>query len=437
MNVVFVVLDTVRKDKLSIYNEEVEFTENLDSFGEDAVVFEDAVSQAPWTLPSHASMFTGMYPWEHEATQKNLYLETEKDTLAEVLKAKGYSTACYTTNTWISSYTGMTKGFEDEANFLNYLPDRLGSNRLKDVWKRLNKRRLRVLMNKVMDLGEFLYRGGTNESSSPNIIDKSSKFVEREKDNDFFLFVNFMDAHLPHSPPKEYMDRHSVDRDPEDICQRSDMLNAEIEDSYLETLEALYDADIDYLDDQLEDFFDIFRSNDLMDETLFVIVSDHGENIGGNGKFGHQFSVSENLVSVPLMIKSPFLDDQLIKKQFETRELYNLIPELVEKRELNIEEPVDAFGGYEYPELDLKNIPEEKQKEFGEKLRFIRSAEESKKIIQRGQKFDMIDLDSGEEIEIDEAYREKIERIGEASEGEKIEQKDEKVKKRLEDLGYI
>jgi len=93
-NVLFVVLDTVRKDHLSVYGYEEPTTPRLAEFAEEAAVFENAVAPAPWTLPVHASLFTGLYPSEHGATQETPYLEGAT-TLAESLSAAGYDTACY------------------------------------------------------------------------------------------------------------------------------------------------------------------------------------------------------------------------------------------------------------------------------------------------------------------------------------------------------
>lgn len=437
MNLVFVVLDTVRKDKISVYNDEVEFTETLEEFSQDSKVFRNAVSQAPWTLPSHASMFTGLYPWEHEATQKQLYLDVEEDTLAERFKEKGYSTACFTSNTWISPYTGMTEGFESVGNSLGILPDKLRTGKIQKAWQYLNKGRKRFIMDKLMDIGEFFHWNSENTSNTPGLIEKSRKFVEKQEEDEFFLFVNFMDAHMPHNPPEEYMERHAEGIDPDKVCQRAPHHNSGQVEADFDEAEALYDADMDYLDDQLEQFFNIFEEEGLEEDTVFVVVSDHGENLGENGMYGHQFSVSEKLVSVPLMIKAPGEEPEEIEEQFELRQLYEVLPELVFEENFRPREMEYALGGYEFPKLDLRNIPDEKLEHFSKKLRFIRNSTENKKIVLTGKEKTMYDLETGKEIEIDELYSEKVENIEEASEGRMLEDQDERVKKRLEDLGYI
>jgi choline-sulfatase len=436
MNVVFVVLDTLRKDRVSVYNDDIDFTGSLEEFAEDSIVFSDAVSQAPWTLPSHASMFTGMYPWEHEATQKNLYLDKEKEMLAEKFKDNSYSTGCFTSNTWISPYTGMTEGFDEEKNFFGVLPDRIGSDKIKTLWSKLSDSRFQPIIDKLMAVGEYFHRGET-ESSTPEVIEDSREFVESHGDEDFFLFVNFMDAHIPHHPPENYLERHSVEKDPDDICQKVYLHNSGQKEVDFEAASSIYDADVDYLDDQLDNFFEIFREKSLEEDTIFVVVSDHGENLGENNMYGHQFSVSEKLVSVPLMIKSPVHESREVNDQFELKELYNLIPEMAFNQEFSPTTSNFSKGGYEYPELDLRKIPEKKYDELGKKLRFVRNGDESKKIVQKGESFRMIDLKKMEDIEIEEDYKKKIKTIGEGDEGERISEKDEKIKDSLEELGYI
>ena len=120
-NVLFVVMDTVRKDHLGPYGYDEPTTPGLDDFATEATVFEQAVAPAPWTLPVHASLFTGLYPHQHGADQENPYLEGTT-TLAQTLSAAGYDTACYSSNAWITPYTRLTDGFDDQDNFFEVLP---------------------------------------------------------------------------------------------------------------------------------------------------------------------------------------------------------------------------------------------------------------------------------------------------------------------------
>ncbi|MFB6182796.1 MAG: sulfatase [Candidatus Nanohaloarchaea archaeon] len=437
MNVVFIVLDTVRKDRISVYNEDINFTENLEKFSENATIFENAVSQAPWTLPSHSSMFTGLYPWEHKATQKNLYLETEKTLLAEKFKQENYQTACFTSNTWISPYIGTTDGFDEVNNFFGALPNNLMSGKTRKLWQWLNQGKSKVIMEKIMDLGEKLHWMGSEPSTkTPETIDKAKQFINNTE-GEFFLFLNFMDAHLPYRPPEEYKEKHAENVDMENVCQKAFDHNAGRVQADFEASKKLYNAEIDYLDDQLGRLFEYFEKEDLMEETIFLIVSDHGENLGEDNMFGHQFSVSENLINVPLIVKKPGKDPEKISDIFELKQIYNYLPSLAEIEEHNLKTTEYAKGGYEYPELDLRNIPEEKKKELGKRLRFVK--DKNKKLVREGEKNPkdiMYDLETGEKIEVEEKYVEKLEDKQVESKGKK-DVEEEEVKERLEELGYM
>lgn len=442
MNTVFIVIDTVRKDRLSVYNSEIDFTQNIKGFAEEATVFQDAVSQAPWTLPSHASIFTGEYPWNHNATQKQLYLETDKKLLAEKFQHQGYITGCFTSNTWISPYTGMAEGFQEIDNFFGALPNNLMSKKAEKIWKWLNTGRAEWLMNKLVQIGEKIHWMTAEAKAStktPRVVEKAERFIEENREEDFFLFLNFMDAHLPYYPPEEYKEKHAPNVDPKEICQEAHNHNGGFEEADFEASSKLYDAEIDFLDDQLGKLFKFFEEEKLAEDTIFVVVSDHGENLGEEGMFGHQFSVSEQLISVPMMIKAPGLDRNEVREQLELRRLYEIVPNLagIEDEKLHFGKE-KALGGYQRPRMDLKNIPEDKKRELDKRLSFVRGS--GKKLV-RSENDEvnedrMIDLETGEKIEPDQEFFNKMDQIGEAEKG-KIDVDEERFKSKLEDLGYM
>lgn len=442
MNTIFIVLDTVRKDRISVYNDEIDFTQNLEDFADDATVFQDAVSQAPWTLPSHASMFTGQYPWEHNATQKQLYLDSDKELLAEKFENKGHLTGCFTSNTWISPYTGMAEGFQQIDNFFGALPNNLMSKKSEKVWRWLNTGKAEWLMNKIVKIGEKIHwmTAGMNASTkTPNVVDKAENFIENNREDDFFLFMNLMDAHLPYYPPEKYRKKHAPNLNPKEICQEAHNHNGGVDEANFEASRKLYDAEIDFLDDQLGRLFEFFEEEGLAEDTVFVIVSDHGENLGENGMFGHQFSVSEQLISVPMIVKAPGLEKREIEKQVELRELYNIIPKLADLEKGNLDFGQEkAFGGYQRPKMDLKNIPESKKSELDKSLVFVRGS--GKKLIRSENEEltedKMFSLKSGGTIDLDQDFVRELDEIGEAEEGS-TDVKEEHVKERLEELGYM
>ncbi|KAB1197649.1 MULTISPECIES: sulfatase [Haloferax] len=329
-NVLFVVMDTVRKDHLTPYGYERQTTPGLERFAEEATVFEQAVAPAPWTLPVHASLFTGMYPSRHGADQENPYLDGAT-TLAETLSAAGYDTACYSSNAWITPYTHLTDGFAEQDNFFEVMPGDFLSGPLAKAWKTMNdSETLRALADKLVSLGntahEYLAGGEGADSKTPAVVDQTIDFVD---DSDqFFAFVNLMDAHLPYHPPEEYKEEFAPGVDSTDVCQNSKEYNAgayEIDDQEWEDIRGLYDAEIAHIDDQLTRLFDYLKETGQWDDTMVVVCADHGELHGEHGLYGHEFCLYDPLVNVPLMVKHPKLGAGRREDQVELVDLYHTV----------------------------------------------------------------------------------------------------------------
>ena len=312
-NVLFVVLDTVRKDRLTVYDETRETTPHLADFAEEAAVFDGAVAPAPWTLPVHASMFTGLYPSEHEATQEDPYLEGAT-TLAESLSAAGYETACYSSNAWITSYTNLTAGFDDHDNFFQVMPSELLSGPLASLWKTMNDSdTLRGVADRLVQLGnrlhEQLAEGGGGDTKTPQVIDRTIDFVDDSEN--FFAFVNLMDAHLPYHPPEPYAEEFAPGVDSTEVCQNSKEFNCgarEIDDAEWTDIRGLYDAELAHMDDQLDRLFTHLKETGRWAETTVVVCADHGELFGEHGLYGHEFGIYDPLVNVPLLVKHPDIE---------------------------------------------------------------------------------------------------------------------------------
>jgi arylsulfatase A-like enzyme len=328
-NVLFVVMDTVRKDHLSVYDYERETTPGLEAFAEEAAVFEQAVAPAPWTLPVHASMFTGLYPGEHNATQENPYLEGHP-TLAESLE--DYRSSCYSSNAWITPYTHLTDGFDSQDNFFEVMPGDLLSGPLARVWKTMNdNERLRQAADWLVNLGneihEFLASGEGADSKTPAVIDRTIEFIDSTEEP-YFSFVNLMDAHLPYHPPDEHKELFAPGVDSTQVCQNSKEYNSgarDIGEAEWTSIRGLYDAEIHHVDAQLHRLFEWMRANDEWEDTLVVVCADHGELHGEHGLYGHEFAVYDPIVNVPLMVKHPDMDAGRRDEQVELQDLYHTV----------------------------------------------------------------------------------------------------------------
>ncbi|PSQ19591.1 sulfatase, partial [Halobacteriales archaeon QS_9_67_17] len=330
-NVLFVVLDTVRKDHLTPYGYEKPTTPTLDALAEEATVYEEAVSPAPWTLPVHASMFTGRYPSEHGASQERPYLDESVGTLAEAMRAAGYDTACYSSNAWITPYTRLTDGFDRQDNFFEVMPGEFLSGTLADLWQRVNDSdRLRRVANRLVELGNEVHEhfaGGEGaDSKTPAAIDNAIEFTDEA--DDWFTFVNLMDAHLPVYPPEEYREEFAPGVDPEAVCQNSKEYNSgarDIDEAEFEDIRGLYDAEIRHMDAELRRLFDHLKATDQWAETLVVVCADHGELHGEHDLYGHEFGIYDPLVNVPLIVKAPGVEAGRSDQQVEMQDLYHTV----------------------------------------------------------------------------------------------------------------
>jgi len=332
-NVLFVVMDTVRKDHLSVYGYDQATSPGLEAVAEEATVFEEAVAPAPWTLPVHASMFTGLYPSQHGASQENPYLEGVT-TLAESL-SDTHATACYSSNAWITPYTHLTDGFDDQDNFFEVMPGEFLSGPMARAWKTLNDNEsLRRVADWMVSVGnrfhEYFANSEGADSKTPQVIDRTMEFVRGadDRDDSFFAFVNLMDAHLPYYPPEKYRREFAPDVDSSAVCQNSKEYNCgarSIDDDEWADIQGLYDAEIRHVDAELERLFDWLKAEGLWEDTMVIVCSDHGELFGEHDLYGHEFGIYDPLVNVPLLIKHPDLAPDRRDDQVELIDLYHTV----------------------------------------------------------------------------------------------------------------
>ncbi len=307
-NVILIVIDTARADHFSAYGYDRPTTPNIDAFARDSVLFRNAHSVAPWTLPAHMSMFTGLLPGQHGATWEAFSKPAEMSVremvsrrfqpgdpdrmLTSRLKATGYRTWGISTNPWISPRTGFGVGFDtfmevwrqfpDYAQFYAGLPSGLKIDASFD--------RTSTGMSIVL----FKHKVITNLSKEP-----------------FFAFFNFTDTHYPYTPPDDFVYKFGgnpdvfarISRQPGEFTELA--LLAGFQPFDLKELIPFYDAELNYVDFMIGNLIDWLRARNLYDETLIIITSDHGEHLGENGRFSHQLSIEQELLSVPLIIKYP------------------------------------------------------------------------------------------------------------------------------------
>ncbi|MFB6190502.1 MAG: sulfatase [Candidatus Nanohaloarchaea archaeon] len=434
-NVLFVVLDSLRRDRVSVYNDDVDFTESLEEFSKESRVYRQAVASAPWTFPSHASMFTGMRPWEHGATQRNLSLDVEKDLMAERLSSEGYRTRAISTNVWLSGRFGLMKGFEDVDNLTSTgFSERLSKIRRRmDEW--LSSPGQDTIKRTLVRIGNKIFHYWFSGSQTGTVIERGQEFMDSDEEP-FFLFLNLMDAHEPYFPPQEYLERHDC-VDPGTICQNPTDFHAGREEPDFDEIRKIYDASVDYMDDQLGELFQHLKDRGKWEDTVVVVVSDHGQLLGEDGLYGHQYSVAEELVSVPMMVKGGEAGE--VEEQVELSELRDIVLSATGVSESYEEGTEYAMGGYEFPDVQRPRIPRDRWKEFYRRHHFVRTLEGR---VTRSEDEDGEVSFSSQELagelteEEREEMREKLEAIDGGEEGEQLDEKEEEIQEKLRELGY-
>jgi arylsulfatase A-like enzyme len=282
-NVALVILDTVRADFTGLRAGDGSFTPVLDRLAQEGTLFTNAWAVAPWTVPSHASIFTGTLPNVHGCSMRDFRFDTDRPALAEILRKNGYEAVAMFANPWLSDeVTGLLRGFEirEEAPFAGFLrrpEDRDG------------------------------FQGG------PAVISRVDDWLNRRpSDRPFFLFVSFLEPHLPYDPPPDYRAEHLRDLPPDDVVSIDTGIefNAGLHpaDSVdWARVRRLYGGDVYTADRLLSDLTALLAKHGLDENTVLIVTSDHGENLGEHERMDHQFSVHETLLKVPLVIRAPGL----------------------------------------------------------------------------------------------------------------------------------
>lgn len=317
-NVLLIVMDTVRADHLSLYGYPRKTTPFLERLAEDASVFTHAYAAAPWTLPSHASIFTGLYPSRHNTHAEHLWLDNSYRTLAEMLSDDGYQTVSFSNNDYISSYHNMIQGFErtwgkgtwaDEIR----MPDRsFGGSVLSTLrWVRdqIRTRILVKVMENPADLFDCPNAGVTNQAVSEWLN------RERDKSRPFFVFINYMDAHFPYNPDNEtarlFLDEKDVKQSHRlslrfpPIEYMLDMSKGGYTEADIRIMNGLYDACLRYLDGEIEKLLTQMKALGIYDNTLIILTSDHGEYFGTRNRLAHGLGLHDELLHIPLIARYP------------------------------------------------------------------------------------------------------------------------------------
>ncbi len=296
-NVVLITLDTVRADHLPFHGYPVMTAPNLSRLAGHSIQFKDAIAQSTWTLPSHASILSGMYPHEHGAIKGNTRIFSDVPMLPQFLKQAGYSTAAFISHYFVHHQFGFGKGFDhfDTTNF-------------------------------VRDMGHV---------ASGSLTDLAEKWMDTQPEK-FFVWLHNFDPHnqfvyhneidfeyaesVYNNTPLDYSKWNSYP------CEFSDLFNSEKE-KYV----SLHTGEIYSCDAAIGDLMRYLQDRELLNTTIVIVTSDHGEAFMDHGLVGHGTFVYSEVTDVPLLVHVPGMKPQIIPG---VTELTNIAPTILDLLEL-------------------------------------------------------------------------------------------------------
>ncbi|MEE4274001.1 MAG: sulfatase [Thermoanaerobaculales bacterium] len=278
-SVVLITLDTTRRDVLSVYGGAGAVSPSIAALAERATVYENAWSTSPWTLPSHASIFTGLYPTRHGAAVSKTRLEAGNETLAAQARRAGFRTAGFSGGALSASRWGLARGFE-------------------------------------------LYRDPDGfETKGDRQTGYVEEFLDTIDGEAFFLFVNYFDPHAMFEAPEPFEARFGVaelrsrlegvpgwDRIARgDSAAWREVISGDIPSTpdAVAYLKAAYQAEVAFMDHQIGAVLESLTSRGLFEDATIILVADHGELLGEGGFFSHGCRLDPELTEVPLIIKWP------------------------------------------------------------------------------------------------------------------------------------
>lgn len=348
-NIVLIVMDDVRQDHLSCYGYEKETTPNLNRISNQSVIYSNNISPSIWTLESTTSLMTGTYSCYHNTNWGNLHLDRNLTTLAEFLKSKGYQTTGISNNYgFVSWETGLARGFDQFFVVRGLFKTKKNSSYIKTFINRMISK-----LAQELQLCEY-------SSSFTNKTAKRHIQKIRRKKPPFFLYLHYSEPHFPRNPPRKFnkfvdsnkvnwLLKRKVNQDP--VKYLSGQASLTKED--LETLKGLYDGEICYLDQKIGELYDFLKKQNILDDTIFIITSDHGELFGEHNLIEHRYCLYDPLLKVPLIVKYPQNNYQgkKVEKLTQTLDVFPTVAKMLSNNQSNVKK---QFQGYSLLPEDLE-----------------------------------------------------------------------------------
>jgi arylsulfatase A-like enzyme/predicted Zn-dependent protease len=264
-NVLLITLDTTRADRIGAYGQRLAVTPNLDRLAAGGTLFEQCITPTAFTLPSHSSIMTGLYPPAHGVRiNGDAALADSHDTLAERLKRRGYRTGAFVGAFVLDGRWGLSQGFDHYDDEFHIGPD-----------QRLDLARVQRPANTV--------------------VDAALAWLKQDTSRPFLAWVHLYDPHAPYEPPKPFSG---------------------------------YDGEITFADAQVARLVAWLAERGLTDNTIIVVAGDHGEGLGSHGESEHGYYIYDYAVRVPLIVRAPGFKPARVSAQVRTTDILPTLLEL-------------------------------------------------------------------------------------------------------------
>lgn len=344
-NVVLISIDTLRADALSTYGNNITNTRYMDSLADNGIRFDNAFSVSPWTKPSIASFMTSLYPTTSGVDMAMRKLDGKRETIAQVFSNAGYNTVAAVTNGWNKDVFGFNNGFD----YYHFQGDAMWVLAFgNSIWFKP----MVAIYNKFSPRESLLTARNPNQANF--LIDKSKDLLKRYKDTNFFMWIHLLDPHDPYTPPPELLPKFAGDyrgRYYHSSGQVNDLRKGIlISDEDKRHIENLYLAEVQYTDSEVGRFLDQLEEYGLMDNTIIVIISDHGEEFWEHNNVTHGHNLYWHQLHIPFLLQ---WKDRIEPKAIEERvSLLDLKPTLLSLCNLEAQEIMQGidisgliFGG--------------------------------------------------------------------------------------------
>jgi len=328
-NIILVVMDNTRADFLGCYGSKSNNSPNIDSVAAEGLLFEQFYSNADWTLPAHASMFTGLYPSSHTVIgtkgMSTPSLVKQFHTLGEYMQEAGYLTVAFSDNLFVSRTYGFDQGFSSFTEMFDTSPPYIVLRAARKLF-----------------ISSFFTKYKPPTTDMIMAMFKAWFFRFYTGSQPFFAFLNLMDCHLRWNPPPSFLNLSS----PKRLKRAQELATVDMASRYLagkvkitqeefSDLKSLYAGELAYLDSRLGSFFSFLKKNDVWDNTMLIITSDHGENIGEHGLMFHCFSANNTITHVPMILHFSHLFP-LAKRITAKAETVDILPTILQAARIKI-----------------------------------------------------------------------------------------------------